>query len=182
MKLTVIKVIGRREYPFEFEGSNLHECIMESQKLSFPDVLKCGMCDSDNLRLNAYITKEKKFEYTNVLCECGASVTFGQKQEDSDVFYLRRNDDKKLDWKAREDDSPKSESPQKEEKGEMNQEQIDYIELLAGNVVLSQDVKDRLGRFVKAEKTSFEAESTITSVISLIGEAEGTVPDRNTPY
>lgn len=179
MKLTIVKVIGKREYPFEFEGKNLHECIMESQKLSFPDVAKCGLCDSDNLRLNAYVTKEKKFEYTNILCECGASVTFGQKQEDSSIFYLRRDKNKKLDWEEREEDSQKSESSDKDG---MNQEQIDYIELLAGNVVLSQDVKDRLAIFVKAKKTSFEAESTITSAKSLITEKEGTIPSRETPF
>lgn len=176
MKLTVIKKIGKREYPFAFEGQNLHECIMESQKLSFPDIFECQLCKSDNLRLNAYVTTKGGFKYTTILCECGAKLTFGQKKDNPDIFYLRRDDKKMFDWKERENEEP----PKKEES--KTQGAKTYLELLKGNPVLSQDTKDRLEQFLKADKTEMEIESAITSVIELISEAEGTVPERTLPF
>lgn len=179
MKLTINKQIGRRTYPFTFEGNNLFECIMESNKLSFPDVAECGICHKDNLRLNAYETKEEKYKYTNIVCECGATLTFGQPKENPNLFYLRRDENKKFDWKERDD----SDSPRSSDSSEnMTEEQISYIELLAGHVTLEQDVKDRLGRFVKAEKSSDEAESAIKYTCDLIREKEGTVPPRDLPF
>jgi len=98
MKLTIPKKIGRNTYNFEVEGKNLHEVVMESEKLSFRGVDKCGLCGSDILYLSAYVTKEKGFKYTKVNCgKCRASVTFGQRSDAPDTFYLRRNE-KGLDW------------------------------------------------------------------------------------
>ena len=106
MKLITTKKVGKNEYTFEFEGENLHECIIESQKLSFPDLYKCGVCSDDNLRLNAYVTKEGGFKYTQVLCnKCRASLTFGQTKADPDVFYLR-NADGKFEWKEFKTETP----------------------------------------------------------------------------
>lgn len=102
MKINEAKQIGKRKYNFQFEGKNLFEALLEAQKLSFNDVLKCGVCGKDNLILNARKAQDK-FKYTEIKClDCKASLTFGQKQDDPDTFYLRRNDKKELDWKAYE--------------------------------------------------------------------------------
>lgn len=103
MKINETKKIGKRNYNFQFEGKNLFDALTEAQKLSFNDVLKCGICGKDNLVLNARIAGEKKFKYTEIKClDCKASLTFGQKQDDPDTFYLRKNEAKELDWKAYE--------------------------------------------------------------------------------
>lgn len=92
------KIIGKTIYNFVVNGDNLHDVIMESQKLSFGNVKRCGWCDSDDLILNA--RKAEGFEYTEVKCLCcKAAIVFGRTKEDSNVFYLRKNDEKKLDWK-----------------------------------------------------------------------------------
>ena len=84
------------------EGKNLHELVMQSQKLSFGDVLKCGKCSKDNLRLAA--RKAQGFDYTEIRCnDCKASLTFGSKKEDKDVSYLRKDDNGHFDWKSVED-------------------------------------------------------------------------------
>ena len=99
MKLNVNKKIGRNEYVFQVEGDNLHAVLMETKKLSFNDVPKCGLCDSDLLYLTAYTTKEQGFEYVKVVCaKCSGSVTFGKSKDKKDVYFLRKTDDYKLDW------------------------------------------------------------------------------------
>lgn len=99
MELITKKVIGKNIYTFVFSGKNLHEVVMESQKLSFGDVKKCGTCESENLVLSAHVA-QNKFKYTEIRCiDCKATLTFGQKQEDPDTFYLRRREDKSYDWK-----------------------------------------------------------------------------------
>lgn len=100
MELIIKKQIGKNQYTFIFEGKNLYEVITESQKLSFDDVPRCGKCSSDNLILSSH-QAQGKFKYTEIRClDCRSSLTFGQKQEDPDTFYLRRNNNKELDWKA----------------------------------------------------------------------------------
>lgn len=88
-KMKIQKKIGKTIYDFTVEGSNLHEAIIESKKLSFFDVQKCGLCGSDNLCLDAHVA-QKKFKYTTVKCNaCKGSVNFGQQQENPDIFYIR---------------------------------------------------------------------------------------------
>ncbi len=100
MELIIKKTIGNTNYTFVFEGKNLYEVITESQKLSFGDVKTCGICSNSNLVLSAHKAQDK-YKYTEVKClKCKASLNFGQKTDDPDVFYLRKNEDKKLDWKA----------------------------------------------------------------------------------
>jgi hypothetical protein len=104
-KMKIEKKVGKRTYEFTVEGENLHEAVMESKKLSFYDVHKCGCCGSDDLVLDAHVAKGK-YKYTTVKCnKCRASVNFGQQQEDSNVFYLRTRDKvdgtgKEIDWNA----------------------------------------------------------------------------------
>jgi hypothetical protein len=99
MELIVKKIIGSTVYPFTFSGKNLHEVVMQSQMLSFPNVHECGICKSDDLYLSAHVA-ENKFKYTEIRCnKCRAELTFGQRQNNPDVFYLRRNDDQSLAWK-----------------------------------------------------------------------------------
>ena len=98
MELFIKKQIGKNIYNFVVHANNLHELTMESQKLSFSDVKKCGWCESDDLILNA--RKAEGFEYTEVKCLCcQATLTFGRMKKDKDVFYLRKNDDRKYDWR-----------------------------------------------------------------------------------
>lgn len=101
-KMKIEKKVGKRTYEFTVEGENLHEAVMESKKLSFYDVHKCGCCGSDDLVLDAHVAKNK-YKYTTIKCNsCKASVNFGQQQEDSNVFYLRTRDKvgggKEIDW------------------------------------------------------------------------------------
>jgi hypothetical protein len=103
-KMKIEKKVGKRTYEFTVEGENLHEAVMESKKLSFYDVHKCGCCGSDDLVLDAHVAQDK-FNYTTIKCNgCKASVNFGQQQKDPDIFYLRTKDDgagkKVADWKA----------------------------------------------------------------------------------
>ena len=102
-KMKIEKKIGKRTYEFTVDGENLHEAVMESKKLSFYDVHKCGCCQSDDLVLDAHVA-QGKFKYTTVKCNgCKASVNFGQQVENSDVFYIRTRDKvgggKEADWK-----------------------------------------------------------------------------------
>jgi len=104
-KMKIEKKVGKRTYEFTVEGENLHEAVMESKKLSFYDVHKCGVCGSDDLVLDAHVAQDK-FNYTTVKCNhCKGSVNFGQQQKDPDIFYLRTRDKqdgsgKEADWKA----------------------------------------------------------------------------------
>lgn len=99
MEMIIKKQIGKTQYTFVVEGKNLHEITMESKKLSFYDVPKCGLCGSDNLFLTAHVA-QKKFKYTEIRCaKCKATLTFGQTQEDPDTFYLRKNEQGEYDWK-----------------------------------------------------------------------------------
>lgn len=104
-KMKIEKKIGRRTYEFTVEGTNLHEAVMESKKLSFYDVHKCGCCGSDDLVLDAHVA-QNKYKYTTVKCnKCRASVNFGSQTENPDIFYLRTRDKndgtgkKEIDWK-----------------------------------------------------------------------------------
>jgi len=105
MELTIKKKIGKDSYTFIVSGKNLYELIMESQKLSFGNVDKCDICQSDNLILNGRLA-QKKFKYAEVKClNCRASLVFGNTTEDPDVYYLRKNDAKQLAWKAYDNES-----------------------------------------------------------------------------
>lgn len=104
MEMIIKKTIGKSVYTFVFAGSNLYEVITESQKLSFPDVEKCGCCGSDDLILGTHLGKDDKgnesFKYTDIKCRnCKGSVTFGQPKKDPDTFYLRTNEAGELAWK-----------------------------------------------------------------------------------
>ena len=100
MKFNITKQIGKTKYTFQVEGQNLYDVITEGQKLSFNDVPKCGICGGDNLELDAHLA-QGKYKYVSIKCkDCRASLTLGQKQDDPNTYYLRRNEDKKLDWKA----------------------------------------------------------------------------------
>ena len=68
MRLTKIVKIGQNKYPFSFEGDTFWDCVMESQKLSFFDVHKCGDCESDSLRLFAYRTEGGGYKYVKIIC------------------------------------------------------------------------------------------------------------------
>ncbi len=101
MEMILKKIIGRNTYTFVFTGSNLYEAVTESQKLSFPDVHKCGICGSDDLTLAAHKAQDK-YKYTHINCnnpKCRAQLTLGQRQDDPDTFYLRKNDKNEYDWK-----------------------------------------------------------------------------------
>jgi len=98
MELIIKKIIGQTVYPFTVSGKNLHECVMESQKLSFPHILECGICGSDDLYLSAHVAEG--YKYTEVRCnKCRAELTFGLRKDDPDVSFFRKNDDGSLAWK-----------------------------------------------------------------------------------
>ena len=99
MELIIRKTIGKQVYSFVCSGKNLHDCVMEAEKLSFGDVPKCGLCGNENLVLRAYMTKEGGFRYTKIEClACRGGLTFGQQKKDPDTFYLRKTEDGKPEW------------------------------------------------------------------------------------
>lgn len=99
MEMFITKQIGKNKYTFVAEGKNLHQMVMESQKLSFGDVKTCGCCGKDNLILNARVAEG--FEYTEIKClDCKGSLVFGVPKKEKDTVYLRKTEDKKYDWKA----------------------------------------------------------------------------------
>ena len=99
MELYITKKIGRKNYPFAVQGADLHECVMESEHLSFDDVAACGLCGSDHLKLSARVAQG--FKYVSIRCEaCRADLTFGRTKQDASTFFLRRNDGGALAWSA----------------------------------------------------------------------------------
>jgi hypothetical protein len=100
MHLNVTKKIGKNKYSFTFMGENLFEAVMESQHLGFADVDQCGLCESDELELRAYQTKEDKYEYVKISCrKCRATLTLGKTKKEG-AFFFRRNEDGSLAWDA----------------------------------------------------------------------------------
>ena len=100
LQMMISKRLGRRQFHFTVQGANLHEVVTEYERLSFPDVAKCGICGSDNLDLTARVAQDK-FKYTSLRClDCRSDVTFGKRQEDDQTYFLRKTEDGKLDWKA----------------------------------------------------------------------------------
>ncbi len=101
MQFYIKKKIGKDTHTFTVEGTNLFELVQESQKLSFPNVDKCGCCGSDNLILQSRIAGTKKFKYVEIKClACRAAVVFGNMTEHPDIYYLRKNKETKAyDWK-----------------------------------------------------------------------------------
>lgn len=99
MELFIKKKVGKEVYNFTVEGKNLYECVMESQKLSFGTIDKCGICNSDNLILNGRLA-QKKFKYVEIKClSCKAQLVFGSTQEDPNVYYLRKDKNtRQYDW------------------------------------------------------------------------------------
>ena len=108
MKMQITKTIGKNKYPFTFEGQTLFECVMQSQKLSFFDVHKCGDCGGDNLRLYAYTTDKGGFDYTKITCgDCKAYATFGVPKADKEAVFIRKEDGKII-WDKFESKESKS--------------------------------------------------------------------------
>ncbi|MBC6992401.1 MULTISPECIES: hypothetical protein [Hymenobacter] len=103
LEMMVTKKIGRKSYHINATGTDLHELLTEHEKLSFQDVLACGLCGSDNLTLTSR-TAQNKFKYCDVKClDCRGSVTFGKRQDDDKTYFLRKKEGGKpgeLDWQA----------------------------------------------------------------------------------
>lgn len=98
MQLFIKKKIGKQTYNFVVEGNNLYDVTMESLKLSFRDIHKCGICGSDNLILNAR-KAQNKYKYVEIRCmDCKAALVFGVKKEEPDTYYLRKKDGKSYAW------------------------------------------------------------------------------------
>ncbi len=90
MKKIVTKTIGKEKHVFQVEGENLHACLMEANKMSFPDIHKCDLCGSDDLKLDAYTTEADNFNYVVVRCnKCKGTLNMGQQKKQSDVYYYQ---------------------------------------------------------------------------------------------
>lgn len=111
MELIIKKTIGKTVYPFTFTGSTLHEVVMESQKLSFPDVHTCGICGKDDLYLSAHVAEG--YKYTEIRCnDCRAELTFGVRKDNPEVSYLRRDEKSgKYAWKKFQPETTASPAP-----------------------------------------------------------------------
>jgi len=121
----VTKKIGKRTEHFTATGNNLFELTMELEKLAFPDVEKCGLCGDNDLYLTAYLA-QGKYKYTKIVCaKCGGGITFGQRQDNPDIFYLRRGEDKKYLWEKKVEKTEKQE-PKKSDKFEDDDPSIPF--------------------------------------------------------
>lgn len=102
LQMMTSKRIGRRQFHFTVQGSNLHETVAEYERLSFQDVPACGICGSDNLDLTSRVA-QGKFKYTSVKCvDCRADVTFGKREDDDQTYFLRKKEGGlpgELDWR-----------------------------------------------------------------------------------
>ncbi len=106
IRQAVSKKFGKKVYNFTVEGENFFDVVFNSKKLSFGDVEKCGLCQSDNLELSAHIA-EDQYNYVCVKCiACKGTLNFGQQKKNKDIWYLTTREegenDKKikvLDWK-----------------------------------------------------------------------------------
>lgn len=100
--MNVPKQIGKRTYDFQVEGATFHEVVMEANNLSFDDVHHCDLCGGVDLELDAYIA-QAKFKYVKIKCNgCRATVTFGNKIDNPETYYLRKamftDGVRRLDW------------------------------------------------------------------------------------
>jgi len=99
MQISNVKKIGKNEYTITGEGMNLFEAITDLNKASFGDIKECGICGSDALYLEAH-TAQAKYKYHSIKCgKCRASLTFGRREDDDNVSFLRRTGEGKYDWK-----------------------------------------------------------------------------------
>ena len=113
MQMIENKYLGKNQHRFIVEGNNLFELQMEAQKLAFNSVKACGLCGGESLYLRAYIA-QKKYKYVKLCCanpDCRASVTFGNKIEEPDVYYLRKNEDHTLQWEKYIPDQKQKDEP-----------------------------------------------------------------------
>jgi len=100
LQISTKKQIGKNEYTLTGDGANIYECVTELNKASFGDVDVCGVCGSDNLFLEAHLAKGK-FKYSSIKCaKCRASLTFGKREDNDNVSFLRRKEDGSYDWQA----------------------------------------------------------------------------------
>lgn len=100
MKKLVHKKIGENTHTFEVEGKNFFECQMQAQKLSFDNVDHCGLCQSSNLDLHGK-TVNQEYEFISILCrDCRGTLNLSRRRDDPSFYYLPRNKDKTLAWKA----------------------------------------------------------------------------------
>ena len=100
MRISAIKNVGTSKYTITGEGKNLFEAIMDLNKASFGDIDKCGNCGSDALYLEAH-TAQGKYKYHSIKCrKCRASLTFGRREDDDSVSFLRRKEDGSYDWQT----------------------------------------------------------------------------------
>ena len=103
MDKIIKKRIGKEVHTYVVRGEDLHAVEMQAKKLSFYDVPNCSLCNSDDLYLTAYITEQDKYKYLKIVCrKCKGSLTFGQRKDEPDTYYLRKRGDSSLDWKAYE--------------------------------------------------------------------------------
>ena len=99
MNISNKKKIGKNAYTITGEGDNLYDAITDMNKASFGDIGKCGICDSDDLYLEAHLA-QNKYKYHSRKCrKCRASLTFGKREDDHNVSFLRRTKEGSYDWK-----------------------------------------------------------------------------------
>lgn len=122
MQLSINRQIGKNKYSFTFEGNSLFYVILESQKLAFDDVEKCGCCESDDIYLESHFGKENgkdTYEYCSIRCKkCRASLTFGNRKDDKATYFLRKKEDKSLDWQEYKDDKNKNNTKESSSDGD----------------------------------------------------------------
>ena len=107
--------LGVSEYIITGQGEDFHAALMDLGKASIYSLNKCGLCESDLLRFNAYLTKDDNYRYIKVVCgKCRGSLTLGESKQDRANYY-RKNAEGRLDWKAYEGKEVKN-SPSKTEK------------------------------------------------------------------
>jgi len=96
--MIIKKKFGKNSSTFVVSGEDFHEVVMNSSKLSFGDLDKCGVCSNDNLVLGAHVTKDDGYKFTYVKClACKSTLNFGQQKKDTSINYYRMKEDAKGD-------------------------------------------------------------------------------------
>ena len=103
VEMILKKKFGKNSYTFVVNGDSFKNAVIESSKLSFGDVDKCDICESDELFLGGHVTKEEGHEYAYVRCKkCRSTLNFGTQKKATDVNYLTMREGaggkKVLDW------------------------------------------------------------------------------------
>ena len=90
MKISIQEQIGKSFLTFEVDGDTLKEALAAASfytsRLNTPK--KCALCESEDLVLTSYTTKEEGFLYVKIRCNaCNAASTLGEGKDKKNFWW-----------------------------------------------------------------------------------------------